>query len=300
MVKKIILSVIIIFIFSSVFVYAGGIPSYDDFDDGDVSAYAVDMSDNESADTYYVNGENGRLAIHMGGGAYYWIRIQKEFTPVVTGTLIAEFSLFLPEGSYMLNYRGFPIFADLDGNEIGMVKIWGSGGSDVKINDVPIENFRFEPGKEYRCKIELDLDRGMFRFFVDDGAGYIQKFTQDNKNEFAYGGRGVKKIMFSCETYPDSPNLIYLDDIYIHMNERYVYVSPEGSDQNDGSFKNPFATAQRALEEKDAVIMFLKGTHILGDSFTYGPVDLNETPNARVMMPMYEEGIYVDGDFKTE
>ena len=267
--------------------------SYDDFDDGIVSSYDVDISNDETFADYYVSGEEGKLAVHMGGGSYYWIRVSKEFNPVVTGTLVTEFTLSIPEGSYMLNYRGFPIYIDMNGNEIGMIKIWGN--SDIRINDV-----EFKSGQEYRCKVELNLDTNLYKFYVDSSNGYIQKSTKDGKNEFEYQGNGVTAVAFSCETYPDSPNLIYLDDIYIHKGQRCVFVSPDGNDSNNGDYKTPFATVNRAMYEEDAVIVLKKGTHYFDDTFTYGPVDINETPNVRVMIPMYEDGITLSGDYKTQ
>ena len=292
-------------------VYASGIsqtiPFCDTYDKILNEYYGYSFTQWKNPDKYFVNVLNEKLAIHTGNDSdYQAVMLQRSFMPVVSGKLIIEYTMNIPKGSYLMSYADFPGLITSEINEYNsnviysLMSFTGMRAGLTKMRGNIIPDLSFENGKDYRFKFCIDIDKKTYTAYVD---GTLLS-DADGNTEFTMTAKDIIGVEFRCESTGAGNNLIYLDDLYIHRDERYYFVSPpSGNDSNDGGFKTPLKTIEKAVELNDknkGKIILLDGEYEVDNTFKLDDIDRNYKKDAVILEPYYGADIKVTGSYINE
>ena len=293
------------------FVYASGmsqtIPFCDTYDKNLNEYYGYSFTQWKNPDKYFADVIDGKLAIHTGNDSdYQAVMLQKRFMPTVGGKLIIEYTMNIPQGSYLMSYSDFPGLITSEINEYNsnviysLMSFTGMKAGQTKMRGMIIPDLSFENDTDYRFQFCIDIDRQIYYAFVNDTL--IQ--DSDGNFEFPMTAKNIIGVEFRCESMITGNNLIYVDDLYIHMDERYYFVSPQsGDDSNYGGFKTPLKTIERAIELNDknrGKIILLDGEYEIDNTFKLDDIDRNYKKDAVILEPYYGADIIVTGSYINE
>lgn len=292
-------------------VYASGIsqtiPFCDTYEKTLNEYYGYSFTQWKNPEKYYADVIDGKLAIHTGNDSdYQAVILQRSFMPVVSGKLIIEYTMNIPQGSYLMSYADFPGLITSEINEYNsnviysLMSFTGMRAGQSKMRGITIPGLGFENDRDYSFKFCIDIDKKTYTAYVD---GTLLS-DADGNTEFTMTAKDIIGVEFRCESTGVGNNLIYLDDLYIHRDERYYFVSPQsGNDSNDGGFKTPLKTIERAIELNDknrGKIVLLDGEYEIDNTFKLDDIDRNYKRNAVILEPYYGADIKVTGSYADE
>lgn len=297
--KKISLLIILIFILSNISVLAvskDNLPVYNDFNEFQneaVNQYKTGYSASlNNAKNHYAKFEEGRLKAYINNAESGSLTITKNFeAPYVGEKLTVQYDFLIEGDSYFYSYIGFPVMIDSDGNSMALMKItnakqgWTVPG-DRAINTAQnaLKNTAWEAGVEYKVKIDINLEKGTFEIYIDSGMGYEKKETVSGESVFNYSGKNISGIKFCFLGNSANTASYYIDNLNISTPYEYIYVSPDGDDENAGSYEKPVKTLEKAydiakekksMNNKNVFVRVKSGEYIVDENYTLGTVNEN-------------------------
>lgn len=288
--------------------YASGmpqtIPFYDTYDKALNEYYGYSYTQWKNPDKYFSDVIDGKLAIHTGNDSgYQAVMLQKRFMPAVSGTLMIEYTMNIPDGSYLMSYSDFPGLITSEMNEYNSNTIYslmsfiGMKAGQTKMRGITIPALSFENNRDYRFKFCIDLDKKIYSACVN---GTLLS-DADGNTKFPMTANDIIGIEFRCESMTTGDNIIYVDDLYVHRGEQYYFVSPQtGNDLNDGEFKTPLKTIDRAMDLNDinrGKVILLDGEYEIDNTFSLDNIDRNYQKDAVILEPYYGADIKVTGSY---
>lgn len=285
------------------------VPFYDTFDVplSEYKSYSVMRQ--SYPEEYYCATKDGRLEIHTGDDNYYPTILSCSFLPVVSGRLVIDYTMTIPNGSYLMSYANFPSIVADDGTANTLMTFMGMAAGQTSIYDRPagakkIPGLSFEFDKNYKFRFLVDLEKGKYNCYLDKGNGYEKLIAEDGTTDFGISVTNISGVQFRCDSMTSGNNLIYLDDFSVYPDENIYYVSAnKGSDQNIGNFDMPFKTPEHAIvnaEKFGGRIILMDGEYELGNDFSYSEIERSYDTKSIILEPYYGADIKLGGNYESE
>ena len=299
---KKVLFLLTIFLLMSANAYAAGIGRTIPFYETYSGETRFTVTQQTKPEKYNAEVQNGRLAIHTGNDSEYKaVMVQERFMPIAGGKLIVEYTMNIPQGSYLMAYADFPGIVSSEINQYNSNKIYPLmtflNMSAAKINEKEIKDFKIGYNRDYRFSFEIDMDSGTFTAYLDGQ----QLSAKDGTDVFTISAKDIIGIEFRLESMTTGDNTVYVDDLYVHTDEKFYFVSPEnGEDTANGEYKTPLKTVEKAVDlaaQNNGRIILLDGKYNLDSRYTLDNANKNFMKNSIIIEPYYNADISITGDY---
>ncbi len=240
---------------------------------------------------HYVRVLNNELVLSVG--AYQNVDSWPMLTlpnPVKSGKVTISFYMKIEEGGKLVSYHGMGTLYPSSGGDYksrgictGSQGIYcGNDNTNIISRDV------LSPGDYHNVRIELDLDSKSYDIYIDN-----TMYCEDD----TYLGEDLSEIGFNITSSESAGYKVYLDNVTVYDEKKYIFVSPDGDDENIGSYEEPVRTFERAAEmfseHDNAKIYVLSGEYDLPPGFSYKNGDISTTMTNLVFHPYYNEVVYI-------
>ena len=251
---------------------------------------------------YNAEVQNGRLAIHTGNDSEYKaVMVQERFMPIAGGKLFVEYTMNIPQGSYLMAYADFPGIVSSEINQYNSNKVYPLmtflNMSAAKINGKEIKNFKIGYNCDYRFSFAIDLDSRAFAAYLDGQ----QLSAKDGTDIFTISAKDIIGVEFRLESMTIGDNTVYVDDLYVRTDEEFYYVSPKnGEDTANGEYKTPLKTVEKAVElaaQNDGRVILMDGKYNFDSRYTLDNANRNFMKNSVIIEPYYNADISITGDY---
>lgn len=322
--KRILFLILAMLILNSTCVLAvtkDNLPIYDDFDafdDMPLLRYATGyITKIQNAKNHYTKIENNKMKIQINSEESGAVTISKMLeTPFAGEKFEIEYDFFISGAPYLYSLSGFPMFIDSEGVETAAMKITNAkqgytvpGDRKINVNQNSLKNTVWKADVQYKINIKVDLNEKNFEIYIDEGNGYEKKETVSGESKFKYGGKNLAGFYFSFLGNKTNEAAYYIDNIKVSTGYDYVYVSPNGNDNNDGSFEAPVKTPEqayllaekkKALNNKNVFVRVKSGEYDINEAYSLGTIDENTEYKKIAFVPDNSSDIAFRGDFDIE
>lgn len=263
---------------------------------------------NPSNANYTIAFENGKIKIDMPANGGDSASITKEFNSAYSGKNLTLECDFMMVGNHLQTWYGPVMFTDSEGTQT-LTRIENTSQGGTKIDGKVLADTSWSSNVQYKIKYVIDLTAKKFELYIDSGAGYVQKAATDGTTKFAYAGKDIKKISSVFLGSKTVGVAYYLDNFKVTTDYDYIYVSPDGSDENDGSYEHPLKTVEAAqakvsalltIENKNVYIRMKDGAYVFDSTYTFGDLNKNANYNSVAFTPDNGANITVSGDYKVD
>lgn len=297
------------------------LPIYDDFDSYEnmsLNKYKTGYSaSNNNAKNHYAKIENGKIKASINKEESGTLRITKSLETPFTGEKFSmEFDMMIEGDSYIYSYIGVPIIIDSDGVEMPIMKITNAkegytvpGDRAINVRENSLKDTYWESGINYKIKADVNLENKTYELFIDKGDGYEKKETLSGDSTFSFKARNISGFSFVFLGNSANAADYYIDNIKVTTPYEYIYVSTDGDDSNDGSFKTPVKTLEKAyslakeiktLNNKDVFVRVLSGEYAVDEQYTIGSVNENTDYGKISFAPDNDAEISFSGNVKVD
>ncbi|MDY3928222.1 MAG: hypothetical protein SOZ34_02545 [Clostridia bacterium] len=307
-VRLIYFTLIIMLIYTAAVSASNELPVYEDFS-GKIFKKMPGWSKSSMApktDRHYVRVEDGRLILSVGkvedlsdGGGDVWpfLRLSK---PATGGVVTFEFTINIPEDSCFASYHGLGGIYSSD-NQTATPTAQGIAvysKSNMIFSSIQVSD-KIALGRDVRICQKINLDEGWRELLIDG-----EKIVDANGNSrYSYSGKDIQRVSFNISGSTSGDGKVYIDDVYIYTDEKMIFVSSLGNDENDGTYDNPvksFDMAVKLYENQKAQnipaqIILKSGEYELPKGFVYSKVTAATSTNHAVINPIKDAKISISG-----
>ena len=297
------------------------LPIYDDFDafdDMPLHRYATGyITKIQNAKNHYSKIENKKMKIQINSEESGAVTVSKMLeTPFAGEKFEIEYDFSISGNPYLYSLVGFPMFVDSEGVKTAAMKITNAkqgytvpGDRQINVNQNSLKNTVWKADVQYKINIKVDLNEKIFEIYIDEGNGYEKKETVSGESKFKYSGKNFAGFYFSFLGNKTNEAAYYIDNIKVSTGYDYVYVSPNGNDNNDGSFENPVKTPEQAyllaekkksLNNKNVFVKVKSGEYDINQTYSLGTIDENTEYKKIAFVPDNNSDIAFRGDFNIE
>ncbi len=306
---KKIFNLIFVILFSAFFAVcaeAAFLPVEENFDDNKLSEV---FSYNIPSD-FSLEATDGALKVSKGTT---WNKndfdISLSLSPSVIGKkAFLSFDVLFGENTNPYTPYGFPAITDKSGNTKSLLKFYSGAlyNGNSFTDAFKFADFTLECNVEYKFKAVLDLEKNTYSIYYDKGEGETLLKYSDGTSEFPLPSDTLSKVSFTSQGGWYAFNYLTLDNIKLTADDTYIYVSPSGNDENEGTKENPLKTPDKAYEKAKALktvdnqnvyVMLMEGEYSLDENYTYSEISSYKNPGNIVFYPVFGDKVRINGDF---
>ena len=229
--------------------------------------------------------------------------------PLNSDRIIVEYDFKIEGDNYVVAYEGPFIMVDDAGTKT-CHRTENANSTRAYVNGAgrTLSGVKWTAGTQYRIKYDINMVNKTYKYYIDEGSGYVQKFDTTGNGNFTYKGENLKEIKFSFVSSTSYQANYIIDNVKVYAPDwEYIYVCPTtGNDTNDGSYEKPLKTVEAAyalaeskigMENKEVFVKLKSGNYNFDSSYTFGELDKNAYYNEVAFIPDNYADITISGDY---